>query len=85
MRYHIAIANSAKRDMRRLDSSLQRRIAIRLQVLRNTSRPSGAKKLRGRKNEWRIRVGDHRVIYEVDEDERLVVILRIKHRREAYR
>jgi mRNA interferase RelE/StbE len=85
MSYHIAIANSAKRDMRRLDSSLQQRIAIRLQVLRNNPRPSGVKKSRGRENEWRIRVGDCRIIYEIDDDERLIVILRIKHRREAYR
>jgi mRNA interferase RelE/StbE len=85
MSYHIAIANSAKRDMRRLDSSLQQRVAIRLQVLRNNPRPSGVKKSRDRENEWRIRVGDYRIIYEIDDDERLIVILRIKHRREAYR
>ena len=85
MSYHIAIANSAKRDMRRLESSLQQRIAIRLQVLRNNPRPSGVKKLRDRENQWRIRVGDYRIIYEIDEDEHLVIILRIKHRREAYR
>jgi len=42
-------------------------------------------KLRGRENRWRIRVGDYRIIYEIDESKSLVIILRIKHRREAYR
>jgi mRNA interferase RelE/StbE len=53
--------------------------------LEETPRPPGVVKSRTAGNEWRIRVGDYRVIYEIDEDERLVVILRIKHRREAYR
>lgn len=85
MSYHIAIANSAKRDMRRLDSDLQQRVATHLQALRNSPRPSGVKKLRDRDNQWRIRIGDYRIIYEIDEDEHIIVILRIKHRREAYR
>ncbi len=85
MSYHLVIANSAKRDMRRLEPSLQQRVAIRLQILSDTPRPSGVKKLRDRENQWRIRIGDYRVIYEIDDDEHLIVILRIKHRREAYR
>lgn len=85
MSYHLVIANSAKRDMRHLEPSLQQRVAIRLQILSDTPRPSGVKKLRDRENQWRIRVGDYRVIYEIDDDEHLIVILRIKHRREAYR
>ena len=48
-------------------------------------RPPGVVKLRNAENEWRMGVGDYRVIYPIDEDVRLVVILRIKHRREAYR
>ncbi|GAB4528905.1 MAG: type II toxin-antitoxin system RelE/ParE family toxin [Anaerolineae bacterium] len=85
MSYHVVIANSAKRDLRRLSSDLQRRIAARLEALKSTSRPAGASKLRNREGQWRIRVGDYRIIYQIDEDKRLVIILRIKHRREAYR
>lgn len=85
MSYHLVIANSAKRDLRRLNPDLQRRISVRLDALKSTSRPAGASKLHDRENQWRIRVGDYRIIYEIDKDERLVVILRIKHRREAYR
>jgi mRNA interferase RelE/StbE len=85
MSYHVVIANSAKRDLRRLSPDLQRRIAVRLDDLKSTSRPTNVSKLHDRENQWRIRVGDYRIIYEIDEDQRLIVILRIKHRREAYR
>ena len=85
MSYRVAVANSAKRDLRHLDANLQRRIAIRLHTLKNTPRPGGVTKLRDRANEWRIRVGDYRIIYEIDDNELLVTVLRIRHRREAYR
>jgi len=85
MSYQIVLASSAKRDLRRLTPDLQRRIALRLHALKSTSRPTGITKLRGQGNRWRIRVGDHRIIYEIDESKSLVIILRIKHRREAYR
>jgi mRNA interferase RelE/StbE len=85
MSYRVAVANSAKRDLRHLDPNLQRRIAIRLRALKNTPRPAGVAKLRNRENEWRIRVGDFRIIYEIDDEEHLVTVLRIRHRREAYR
>jgi mRNA interferase RelE/StbE len=53
--------------------------------LEDAPRPPGVVKLRNVENEWRIRVGDYRIIYEIDEDEQLVIVLRIAHRREAYR
>ncbi|HXW01074.1 MAG TPA: type II toxin-antitoxin system RelE/ParE family toxin [Anaerolineae bacterium] len=53
-------------------------------MLLTDPRPSGVTKLRGTENEWRIRVGDYRVIYEIDDDKHVVTILRIRHRREAY-
>ena len=56
-----------------------------LQELADSPRPKGVKKLVGQENEWRIRVGDYRVLYEVDDATRIVKIFRIAHRREAYR
>jgi mRNA interferase RelE/StbE len=47
-------------------------------------RPSGVKKLRGTRDLWRIRVGDYRVVYRVDDSERLVDVSHVRHRREAY-
>jgi mRNA interferase RelE/StbE len=85
MSYKVLLRPGAERQRRKLEDETRRRINEALLALEKTPRPPGVVKLRNAENEWRIRVGDYRVIYEVDEDERLVVILRIRHRREAYR
>ena len=85
MSYQVLLRPGAERQRRKLDDKTRRRINHALLPLEETPRPPGVVKLRNAENEWRIRVGDYRVIYEIDEDERLVVILRIKHRPEAYR
>jgi mRNA interferase RelE/StbE len=60
------------------------RIVPRLEHLASAPRPPGRKKLRGGDNEWRIRVGDYRVVYEVDDAAKTVEVTRIAHRREVY-
>jgi mRNA interferase RelE/StbE len=85
MSYQLALGRVAKRDLQRLDKVWQRHVAKHLQALIDAPRPSGVVKLRGAENEWRIRVGDYRIIYEIDDDKRLVTILRIRHRRQVYR
>ena len=49
------------------------------------ARPAGAKKLVGSSDDWRIRIGEYRIIYEIDEAEGRITVLRVAHRREAYR
>lgn len=85
MRYQVVLAKAAKRDLQGLERITQRRIASQLQSLSETPRPPGVIKLRGTENEWRIRIGDHRTIYEIDDEKHLVTVLRIRHRREVYR
>lgn len=85
MKYQVTLGKAAKRDLQRLDNIWQKRVVSRLQELVDLPRPSGVAKLRGTDNEWRIRIGDYRVIYEIDDMQQLVNVLRIKHRREAYR
>jgi mRNA interferase RelE/StbE len=60
------------------------RIMPRLEHLTTAPRPSGCKKLKGGDNEWRIRVGDYRIVYEIDDAARTVDVTRIAHRREVY-
>jgi mRNA interferase RelE/StbE len=55
-----------------------------IDALADDPRPSGCAKLAGR-DDYRIRVGDYRVVYAVDDDKRVVLIARIAHRREVYR
>jgi mRNA-degrading endonuclease RelE of RelBE toxin-antitoxin system len=53
--------------------------------LAENPRPLGYRKLTGSKNDWRIRIGDYRVLYEIDEKAKAVRIMRVRHRREVYR
>ena len=63
----------------------RRRIADCIRALAEDPRPVGSEKLAGRRDRLRIRQGDYRVIYSVDDSERAVTVVRIAHRREAYR
>ena len=60
------------------------RIVPRLESLSSAPRPPGCKKLKGGDNEWRIRVGDYRIVCEIDDTTRTVDVTRIAHRREVY-
>jgi mRNA interferase RelE/StbE len=55
-----------------------------MEALRQTPRPAGCKKLQGGKDQWRVRIGDWRVVHIIDDAAKLVSITRIAHRREAY-
>jgi len=60
------------------------RVVRKPDVLGSTPRPSGCKKLRGYEDQWRVRVGDWRVVYTVDDAAKLVNVTRVAHRREVY-
>ena len=68
-----------------LDAKLKRRIGDAIDALASNPRPSGCAKLAGEKNTWRVRVSDHRILYEIHDDRLVVLIVRIANRREAYR
>lgn len=74
----------AARAYRRLHRPLVDRITAAIDDLALDPRPGGVSKLAGR-DDYRIRVGDYRIVYAVDDDERLVLVARIAHRREVYR
>jgi mRNA interferase RelE/StbE len=60
------------------------RMMPRLEHLESAPRPPGCKKLKGGDNEWRIRVGDYRIVYVIDDAARTVDVTRIAHRRDVY-
>lgn len=82
--YRVEVQSSAQRDLDRLSGSLFERIAEKLQALTTEPRPAGSQKLTGVKA-YRVRVGDYRIIYNVNDDERRVIVTRVRHRREVYR
>ncbi len=61
------------------------RIIPHIKALAENPRPANCRKLTGSKNDWRIRIGDYRVLYEIDEKAKAVRIMRVRHRREIYR
>lgn len=83
--YKLALAESAEKELSRLPGSAVARIAARIEKLADNPRPSGCKKLKGGVNEWRIRIGDYRVIYTIEDDPKTVDVTRIAHRKEVYK
>lgn len=83
--YEVLVERRAERDLRRLRGKEFHRIIREIRALAENPRPSGSRKIAGSKSDWRIRVGDYRVIYEVDERAKVVRIMRVRHRREIYR
>lgn len=83
--YQVLLERAAERDLGRLAPEVHDRVILAIQALARQPRPPGCRKLTGSKSDWRIRVGDYRVIYEIAEAIRVVRVNRVRHRREAYR
>jgi mRNA interferase RelE/StbE len=83
--YRVVFARSARRELERLEMSVARRIIARIDALATDPRPPGCVKLQGAADLWRIRIGDYRVVYSVDDDARVVDIRVVRHRSDAYR
>ena len=81
--YAVEFLPSAARALARLDRTVQRRIGRRIDALAADPR-AGAVKLCGADDVWRVRVGDYRVLYVIEDERLVVVVVRIAHRREAY-
>ena len=83
--YQVVVERSAEKDLKRLPSQIRSRVVTALRSLAKNPRPSGSRKLAGTKHDWRVRVGDYRIIYEIADVIRVVRVQRIRHRREVYR
>lgn len=84
-RYSVNYGSSARKELAKVDKQVARRIARSVAALGNDPRPVGCRRLVGYDELWRIRIGDYRVIYTIQDAELIVLALRIAHRREAYR
>lgn len=82
--YSISFARSARKELEALSSPLIERIFTKIESLGVEPRPTGCKKLQGNSNLWRIRIGDYRVVYSIDDAIEVIEIIRINHRREVY-
>jgi mRNA interferase RelE/StbE len=83
MRYRVILPKSVQKQLDRLPDETANRVLARLAALETNPRPPDVKKLKGR-NGWRIRIGDYRVIYEISDTPRQVLVITVGHRREVY-
>ena len=83
--YQVVIERRAEKDLDRLSPSIHRRAIESILALATDPRPPGCRKLVGGDNDWRIRVGDYRVIYQIGDAVRVVRVHRVRHRREVYK
>ena len=82
--YDVLIERTAERDLRRLPADVHDRVVAAIIPLATNPRPPGSKKLTGTRNDWRIRVGDYRVLYDISDKVRIVRVYRVRQRRDAY-
>jgi mRNA interferase RelE/StbE len=82
--YEVILTKAAERELRALPANILERVDRRIHDLATDPRPPGTKKLKGSHNQWRIRVGNFRVIYEIQDKVLLVLVLRVSDRKDAY-
>ena len=85
MAYTVLLRPAAGRDLKKLSADLHSRVVDVLFSLEQNPRPLGISKLTGSVNLWRIRLGDYRILFEIDDTTKTVLVLRIAHRRDVYR
>jgi mRNA interferase RelE/StbE len=83
-KYAVEFKTSARKELERLPAKLIQRIFPKIEGLATEPRPTGCKKLKGGDKEWRVRVGDYRVVYIIDDPKLLVTVTRIRNRSEVY-
>lgn len=83
--YKVEIKLSASKELRGLPLDVRERIGNRIDDLGKEPRPNGCEKLTGTSSCYRIRVGDYRVVYEVEDARVVVIVIKVGHRRDVYR
>ena len=85
MAYAVFVKPAALRELRKLPEDIKRRVAARIDALVGDPRPDGVERLQGEADLYRVRVGDFRIVYQVESKALVVLVVRIGHRRDVYR
>jgi len=85
MAYRIVVTNPARKQLLKLAETIASRIEKVIDKLADTPRPHGIEAIKGMTDTYRLRVSDYRVVYTVHDDEVLILIIQVAHRREVYR
>jgi mRNA interferase RelE/StbE len=82
--YEIYIEHSVEKELRQIPKEDLKKISLHIYELGINPR-KGSKKLKGSLNDWRIRVGDYRIIYEIDDKSKFIRLMKVSHRKSVYR
>jgi mRNA interferase RelE/StbE len=85
MSHTIIATKSLQKDLDNLPSDVQERVYTKISQLSENPRPDGVLKLKGYENEYRLRIGDYRIRYEISDKDKIILLLQCKHRRDVYR
>jgi mRNA interferase RelE/StbE len=85
MNYNVIAPKSVQKQLDALPNDSYERIAVKIQQLAEDPRPDGVVKMKGADNQYRIRIGDYRVRYEINDEDSIVFLLQCKHRKDVYR
>jgi mRNA interferase RelE/StbE len=85
MPYELYVERHAEKDLNKLSRTLFSQITAKIKELPSNPHPRESRKIKGSAKDWRLRIGDYRVLYEIDNAAKTVTIMRVKHRREVYR
>lgn len=83
--YVVAIAPAAEREIRKLGADAQNKVIECLEKLESDPRPNGVEKLSQDPRFWRVKAGKYRVIYAIEDDKKIIIVLIVRHRKDAYR
>ena len=83
--YTLLYKKSVEKELRKLPKTVLAAVIDKIQALATNPQPKGAVKLRGKTNLYRIRYTDYRIIYSVDSDELIILVIKAAHRKEVYR
>jgi len=85
MTYQVEMTKRATKQLNALPTDVQQRIRPKVEALASNPRPNGVTKLEGKDNEYRVRVGLYRVVYEIHDNVLLVVVVNVGHRSKVYK
>jgi len=84
-KYSITFARSARKELEALDARIINRLFLKIENLSIDPCPADCRKLTGNKHLWRIRVGNYRIVYSIDDNKNLVDIIAVRDRKDAYK
>ncbi len=83
-KYKVQIKRTAQKQIDKLPLSVARRVVSKIRDLSDNPRPAGSRRIVGSENTWRIRVGNYRILYTIEDDILLVEVIRVRHRKDSY-